>query len=76
MAKEDPGEQAREVLSTSLNRTDARALVEAGYMPLREYIRLFGDTDCGSNSSKPPCTLVRSKIPETIVERSSQGGSK
>ncbi|MDN4982353.1 hypothetical protein KUL72_20055 [Bradyrhizobium arachidis] len=29
----------------SIDRTSARALVEAGYMPLSEYVRLFGETD-------------------------------
>ncbi|WP_314948310.1 hypothetical protein [Bradyrhizobium cosmicum] len=28
-----------------IDRNDARALVEAGYMPLSEYIKLFGETD-------------------------------
>ena len=28
----------------SIDRTAARAFVEAGYMPLSEYVRLFGDT--------------------------------
>jgi hypothetical protein len=29
----------------SIDRASARALVDAGYMPLSEYIKLFGDTD-------------------------------
>jgi hypothetical protein len=30
-------------METDLDRFTARALVDAGYMPLREYIRLFGE---------------------------------
>jgi hypothetical protein len=35
---------------TDLDRTTARALVEAGYMPLLQYVALFGECDLSSGA--------------------------
>ena len=36
-------------MAHQIDRTAARALVEAGYMPLSHYVELFGDTvPCGA----------------------------
>jgi len=36
-----------------IDRISARALTEAGYMPLGEYIRLFGDEVAAAADCKP-----------------------
>jgi len=41
-------------MGTDLDRATARALVEAGYMPLDEYVRLFGEEVLAEANQQSP----------------------
>jgi hypothetical protein len=46
-ARKAPAPKARPAAPRALDRDTARALAEAGYMPLQRYIELFGDEGAG-----------------------------
>lgn len=40
-------------MAPSLDRETARALVDAGYMPLKRYLEMFGDPELCSDRTAP-----------------------
>jgi hypothetical protein len=55
---------------TDLDRTTARALVEAGYMPLLRYVALFGECDLSRGtdvSIVPADKKKRSQLMESAL---------
>lgn len=58
------------LLTEHIDRTSARALVEAGYMPLSEYIGLFGDA-CPADILSPS-TVPDYPLPARVPQKADQ----